>query len=137
MDTEQITHLGVTAPLNLWRLLGYKKAAYPTKEPLEAVTPFTHHDKPATDALNELVIIGKNISKSTGEAAIACALVERRLRLEERNRNDVARKEAQAVKELANAIKGASEREMVSSILNSLSEKTRYAVLQQLKHRLS
>jgi hypothetical protein len=67
------------------------------------------------------------------ENAICWALDEIQRRREERARNEVKLKEAEAVKALAEALRGESDQAFLERLLPRLTENTRYAVRNQLQ----
>lgn len=123
---EIITHLGVSAPINLWAMLGY----YATD--CDGITELRSHSGSTPDPL---VIRGKAAAHSgaDGEAVIAWALGEQTRQREETTRSCAISREAEAIQALAKSIRQSEETSILEKIMSRLSERTQYAVRQQLK----
>ena len=116
-DTQDVTHptLPITAPAAYWKALGYTVYSNGSVQAMPQ----------GTDAL---LILGMAATDGSGPAVIASALAERTRRQEEHERNETARK-------LADAMIASGRQEALESVIGSLSEKTQYAVRAQLRER--
>lgn len=130
--TNEITHLGVTAPLSVWELLGYRQSAYRTDAPVEAKSHYTHIDREETARLDSLVLQGLAATARADSTAIAWALSEQNRRGEEKARSRSIAIEAEALITLAKAIREGGEEATLERIIGRLSERTQYAVRSQL-----
>lgn len=111
--------LAVSAPKPFWRLLGYQ-----TYSNTSEVGAGWH----AADCLLAIAV-GRGLS---GPEALTWAAEEHQRRAEERTRSTAMAREADAVQALAVAIQGINEEQMIETILAKLTERTQYAVRQQL-----
>jgi hypothetical protein len=82
--------------------------------------------------MDELIFLGTQSGQS-GDGAIAWAITEHQRRIECERRDNAEAANARAVKDLADAIRHSSEADALQRILGRLSEKTQYAVRQQLR----
>lgn len=96
----------------------------------------TVSDRGSTNSedMNPLLVIGMQVLEDPKpNEVVVWAMQEQQRRREERTRATAHAKEAEAINNLADAIRGASEDDVLARILGKVSERTRCAVLQQLK----
>lgn len=123
-EPEIITHLGISAPRHIWTMLGYYAV---TNNGILELRPNSFSSN--ADSL----IVRAKAEGHTGETAIAWALGEQTRQAEERTRSTAMAREAEALGRLAAAIRDGGEEAALERIIGRLSERTQYAVRQQLK----
>lgn len=84
--------------------------------------------------MHEVLFLAVHVTGRRDDYAVAWAIAERQRRLEGSHQNAVISGEAGALRELAQAIAGTTESAVLERILGRLSERTQYAVRQQLGH---
>lgn len=113
---------GVEAPAALWEAAGWR-VYYNT----EIITRWPDSDMKRALPLAVIETGG------TGPEALAWAIKEVSRQSEERTRVTAINREAKAIRELASALRGAEESKVLEQIMGRLTERTQYAVRQQLK----
>jgi hypothetical protein len=82
----------------------------------------------------ELLVLGiHETGGGTGDEVVAWAIHEAQRRMEKRTASTAQAREAVAIQSLAAAISHANDQDILRKILVRVSEKTRYAINQQLK----
>lgn len=115
--------LPVSAPADYWHPLGY--TTYSNTDIVALGSGFRSDS-------DELVMLGVGATGANDERALVWAMSERNRRNEERTRVTAQAREAEAIKDLANAIRTSAEDTVLAKILGRLSERTQYAVRTQL-----
>jgi len=121
---QQLTHCGITAPRHLWIALNYEVSQNAAGETEVYRGPY----KGEADLYAARLATGADDWR-----ALAWLAQENARRAEEKTRVTAQAREAEALGALAAAIKGSANEEVLSRILGRLSERTQYAVRQQLK----
>jgi len=125
MTTERIaTHCGVTGPTELWAAIGYE---------VFTADHETWTVRPRYDGRDALVYEGRRVTGRDDWAALAWAAAEEQRRREACTASTAHAREAEGLKELAGAIRQAGDASVLDRILGRLSERTQYAVKQQLR----
>jgi hypothetical protein len=127
MLTDITTRCGVTGPISLWRAIGYQYT--PTEN--EAIASHWVNGDVAT--LDALVYEGRRVTGADDWRALAWAAAEVQRRQEVRTANTAQAREADGLRELAAAIRQTGDESVLDRVLGCLSERTQYAVKQQLK----
>jgi len=118
-DLYHHPNLPITAEAHYWQTLGY--SVYTDSDRVGAGP----HDG------TELLILALGTGK-VGRDAITWALAERRRRCEEDSRSSAISAEGAGLAKLAAALRDASEEDVLRKLLGRLTERTQYAVRQQL-----
>lgn len=114
--------LPLTARAHAWKAAGY--AIYDNSQEVGVSS--------SPMGMHELLAQGLLEHPENGEAAIRWAVNEHQRRQEESSRNRAQFCEARAIEKLAAALNASVESEVLQRILGRLTEKTQYAVRQQL-----
>lgn len=118
---------GISAPQMTWGTLGATVGTY---------ADGSLHVSGLPHGTEELLVIAIHETQSRDERAIAWALAERQRRREEQTRSTALAREAEAIGQLAAALRTANDQSVLDRILSHLSERTQYAVRQQLRGRV-
>jgi hypothetical protein len=130
MDTkyaETITYLRVTAPAKLWEALYH--LSYRDTGEVEINRNAIHRP----EDIDALVYAGRAATGSDDWRAISWAICEKQRREEAKTIATAIAREAESIGQLAAALKSESEASTVQKILRNLTERTQYALKQQLK----
>lgn len=117
---------GLMASENAWRAVGFHIVGNPKDWPGDEAK-YSRHDMPY-----EVVHLAIGIHGPT-DAALYWAAQEIQRRREETTRACAISREAESLRELAGAIRGSSESALLEKILGRVTEKTRFAIQQQLR----
>jgi hypothetical protein len=82
--------------------------------------------------MDEMLVIGLAATSEQNDLVIAWALTERQRRRELATAAEATHAEARAIAELATAIRSSTEKEFLDRLLSRLTERTQYAVKQQI-----
>ena len=124
VSSVTISHCGATAPVALWSAMGYRTGT-PDHE-----TWWLSDDQPG---LNALVYAGRAATGADDWRAVAWAGAEKSRRDEAKTAATALARQAESISQLAESIRTSADKSMLDRILAGLSERTRYAVKQQLK----
>ena len=128
MANELITHCGATAPRELFAALGY-----------DVTTPdrdtWSIRDRSYDHERDGMIYAGRNATGTDDWHAVAWAVTEMNRHKEAMTAATAEARHAESIKELAASIRGSADQAMLDRILAGLSERTQYAVKQQLKGR--
>ena len=127
MAEHMTTRCGVTGPSNLWSAIGYQ---YTTGdgEQMRSASGFE-----SVESLDALVYEGRRQTGRDDWQALAWAAAEHQRRREACTASAAQAREAEGLKELAAALRTAGDETVLDRVLSRLSERTQYAVRQQLK----
>jgi hypothetical protein len=124
MTTERMaTRCGVTGPVEIWRSIGYEVTT-------DGVTWSVSERYDGRDAL---VYEGRRVTGRDDWHALAWAAAEEQRRHEACTASTAQAREADALRELAASIRSAGDETVLGRVLSRLSERTQYAVRQQLR----
>ena len=112
---------GLTADAATWQAAGF--TTYSNSDLVNA----------GPHGFDAFLVLGIDATGSRDAKAICWAMREKQRREEEKTRSTAIAREAEAISALAQAINSASEDRILEGIMSRLSERTRYAVLQQLR----
>lgn len=115
----------VEAPAYVW-----KAAGFTVYENSDTVGQPSGYDS-STD-ISPLIVVGMQKHPGDGAAAVTWAIEERQRIREEKTRATAQAREADAVNKLAAAIKQSTGETVLHELLSRLTERTQYAVRQQL-----
>lgn len=116
----------VEAPAYVW-----KSAGFTVYENSDTVGQPAGYD---TD-INPLIVVGMQKHPGDGTAAVVWAIEERQRIREEKTRATAQAREADAISKLSAAIKESTGETVLRELLSRLTERTQYAVRQQLGKR--
>jgi hypothetical protein len=119
------TPLGIRATEATWRAAGVRPYSNTDEIDARNLDSFRY--------LEELLMLAVHATGTRDDAAVAWAVAERNRREEERTRSTAHAREAEAITKLASAIRDSGEDSTLERIIGRLSERTQYAVRQQLK----
>lgn len=129
---KRYTHpsLPIEAPENYWRAAGY--VFYSSSLECQKELYIAPSGGMERDRMDQLLMIALANGRSQ-EDAIAWAMAERQRQNEASSASHALASEANALRELASALRQAGEDTVLEKILSRVSEKTRYAIRRQLK----
>lgn len=117
----------LAASENAWKSIGYSVVGNPQDWPENEVRPDRQSSIPS-----EIVCLGIGLHGLT-DAALYWAACEWQRRKEEQTRSTAIAREAESIGALAKSLCSEADKSVLDRIITKLSERTQYAVRQQLK----
>lgn len=130
MSERIIRHrtLPISAPESFWRALGWTVYAEREGSEINDIAG----DRAFSHRIDEMLALAIVQTGANDERCLAWAIAESQRRTEEQTRSTALAREAESLGKLAEAIKTESESSLLSRIMGRLTEKTQWALRQQL-----